>query len=171
MWRITESNSMRMPPPPQSDGLAPDTIREGRLEDVNGILLRCVGYAIPANVALDPDELEARIELYALRAEREMASVPTRRKSKRNPLMKPNISLDLKLVNCASCGATLLGESQERRRKRIACARLYPPVAGRLFGGRPYCGGCFDELREESERWASFANTSSAGTTAAAKTS
>lgn len=152
-----ESTSTRMPAPPQRDGLSDATLdRYDLAEDATtGLLLESVPETVPANT-LPHDEYEARIEAHQARIEAEAARLkPAKRKKGKTvyhgkkPPSLPGLKYeDLKIVNCARCGLTLLGESQEELRlaaisagKRTA-GNFPPPVAKRLHGNRPYCAGC-----------------------------
>lgn len=58
---------------------------------------------------------------------------------------------DVRLVNCAKCGAELLGESERAWYYRLSGhhrKQLPPPVRGRVFG-RPYCAACLDPTKAD----------------------
>lgn len=148
---------------PRIDGLSQETIAAyGLAEDAFGVLLEVSRITIPTS-RLTPEEREALIAGHQERITREMANLPktilrgkttTKEGSRRADAVKhpsPPGKLryrDLKVVNCARCSRTLLGESQEPLRaaaiaaKKRTAANFPPPVAARLCGGRPYCEGC-----------------------------
>lgn len=147
-----ESTSTTKGRVPQSDGLTQETInRYGLTEDQStGMLLESTPATAPLS-SLSEAEREARIAANVARiaADRE-ARVKEQQERVAAEMTKPatvntptaaKLPLDLKLLNCARCSRTLLGESQEPLRERLRRA-LPPPVGARLFGGRPYCAGC-----------------------------
>jgi len=100
---------------------------------------------VPASKAFTPEELERRIASHAERVAR-MAEIEVRPRKKAatsecHTMRKA--PLDLKLVSCAGCDRSLLGESQEPLRlTKYKRYTLPQPVAARLFHGRPYCARC-----------------------------
>lgn len=143
-----ESQSERMPKPPQLDHGVSDSLREsdGLVDSACGMILETMPQTVPASKAFTPEELERRI---AMHAERVARRAQDEAKPKRKPATPAEsyaaraTPKDLKLVNCAQCGKTLLGESQEPL--RVTKYRRYTlpqPVAARLHGSRPYCARC-----------------------------
>lgn len=147
---------------PRIAGLSQETIAAYDLaEDAFGVLLSASHVTIPTS-RLTPEEREALVLAHQTRVAREMANQPkpkrgrtttnegtARSRAAKHPSLPKKMRYhDLKIVNCARCGRTLLGESQEPLRKaaieakKRTAANFPPPVAARLCGGRPYCEGC-----------------------------
>lgn len=136
-----------------------------------GILLPVVKFAPPVSQAFAGEEYEERIRFHSERVQKEMEQLEQARiaelaalvsaprtawKDNRPLYLKINRLPDgrraeeLRLLACAECGKTLLGESEEflrvlplgaTKRMRRFVASLPPGIAGRL-DGRPYCEEC-----------------------------
>lgn len=130
------------------DGLADGGRLESAMERLSlspttGMMLLVPRLTLPASVALSPEEYESRIAAHAERVAREEAAIASSQRLSRKPRKPPaKLPPEMKIVSCAECSRTLLGESDEGRRDRAKTRRLPPPVAARLHGGRPYCAGC-----------------------------
>lgn len=171
-----EYRSTRMPRAPQRLELSEATIHKyGLSPDAFGLMLELPPQVVPAS-SLPPEELEARILFHQNRIAADLARMEEesrqaeRRESERRergsqerqervgrqraasvkcPVLPRGLKYrDLKIVSCARCSRTLLGESQEPLREEAVARRLRtasnfpPPVAARLHGGRPYCAMC-----------------------------
>lgn len=162
-----ESESTALRPAPQRDGLCRGTLDTlGLVEDSLGMLVETARLTLPA-ASLPPEEYEARILAHQERIEREMSRLELVERGQRrrgrtttvegsrraaaakNPKLPSGLKYaDLKIVSCARCSRTLLGESQEPLRAAAVAAKVRsaanfpPPVGARLHGGRPYCAGC-----------------------------
>ena len=149
---------------------AEPSIDAGAVVDVYGVILQASRLTIPTS-HLSDEEREAAILTQQARVEAELArqSDELRRERSRersperppdgktidvkNPCLPDGLKYrDLRLVNCAGCSRTLLGESQEPLRAdaiargRRTAANFPPPVAARLFNGRPYCAACAEHV-------------------------
>lgn len=149
-----ESASTTLRTAPQRDGLCRDTVDTlGLVEDSLGMLLETSRVTLPAS-SLPLEEYEARITAHQKRIARELSRMAAVERSQRPAVRRTTAPPawmkygDLKIVSCARCSRTLLGESQEPLRAAALsrglkrAANFPPPVAARLNGGRPYCDAC-----------------------------
>lgn len=142
------------------DGLTLATIRNEQLEfNCHGILIYSGGLKFPPVAAVFSGIAYLRILAgHRRRIRRELEKLknvrgkihPSHRNRYRdikNPYIAGLKYQSLKLVNCAGCGAVLLGESEEFRRTRARIKGLKslknypPPVAIRTDWG-PWCAEC-----------------------------
>lgn len=174
-WKFDRPLNTVLKKPPQADGLSVKTVQSLGLVEVNGVLLTTTsgtGVAVTKDFELGSIAYRRKLAAHRRRIRKEEARLKKMREEEkklpkiasRSEVTMSQMHLpfkinpkDLKVVSCAKCKKTLLAECLEYIRKDAeefkmkAVANLPPPVCARLFGSRPYCSDCVQDLLDNDQ--------------------